>query len=70
MDSSEYADFNLAEVLTDYQNDPSQLIEDRYAADIDVAHINEVLNDLTDKLAVSPESINNEKCFDNAMYLL
>lgn len=70
MDDTEYSDFNLAEILTDYQTDPSQLIETKYASEIDLDHIHEVLNELTDKLAVSPESINNERCFDSAMYLL
>lgn len=70
MDDAQYSAFNLAEVLTDYQNDPSQLVAEKYADEIDTVHIHNVLNDLTDKLTVSPESINDEKCFDSAMYLL
>lgn len=63
-------DFNLAEVLTDYQTDPSQLIEQRYASEVNLTRIRDVLNELTDRLTVSPEAINNEKVFDRTMYLL
>lgn len=70
MEDAQYSTFNLAEVLADYQNDPSQLVEEKYAAEIDATHIHDVLNDLTDKLTVSPESINEEKTFDSAIYLL
>lgn len=64
-------EFNLAEVLTEYQTDSAQLIEERYAtAALDVNHLRDTLHRLTDKLTVSPESINNEKYFDRSMYLL
>lgn len=58
--------FILSEVLSDFQNNPADLLStrDRHTDPIDT------LNELTDVLAISPESISDESVFDNAVYIL
>lgn len=62
--------FNLSELLTEYQNSPTDLLDNYCSSSIRDADIGNVLNDLTDRLAVSPDLISEESCFGCALLLL
>lgn len=62
--------FNLSEVLTDYQNNPADVLDNYCSISDRDADIGDILNELTDRLAVSPEAIVDDRCFGSAVYLL
>lgn len=58
--------FILSEVLSDFQNNPADLLSTK-GRDTDPT---DALNELTDILAISPESISEESVFETAAYIL
>lgn len=62
--------FNLSEVLTDYQNNPADVLDNFCSISDRDADIGDILNDLTDRLAVSPEAIADDSCFGSTLYII
>lgn len=62
--------FDLSEVLLDYQNNPADVLDSFCSISDRDVDIGDILNELTDRLAVSPESIADNRCFGSALYLL
>lgn len=57
--------FNLAETFATFLKDPSDLLEDESSGDLD-----EVVENLIDKLAVSSQTIVDDDCFNVCMEVL
>lgn len=62
--------FNLSEVLTEYQSNPQEVVDNYCSSSIRETDPNVLLNDLTDALAVSSESITEESAFGGSLFLI
>lgn len=62
--------FILSETLTDYQNNPADVLDAFCSMSNRDADIGDILNELTDQLAVNPEAIGDDANFGSALYLL